>query len=180
MTTILTTDDAIALLRSMTARTPAGLPPELPTEIDRDFRELARFYVDADPKSREALRAAVTDGDNPVLRLMMFRPLLWALDSGDPSHLDDALTAHLIEDFRWDPRDNRMVLPIFWYAAAKLGVEPRKLMLNAEALGSVRAAAQLQDYLDTPPPKDLGSVGLEAFEQDGKIRFRPRAPRKKK
>jgi hypothetical protein len=79
---------------------------EVPTPADEAFAETAKAYRAAGPELQAEIRELLSTDYGLVLLAFGERAGQWALDTGDPVHLDDALTAHCLENFRNDPRDN--------------------------------------------------------------------------
>ena len=91
------------------------------------------------------------------------------------SHISqDALAGHCIEDFQEDPRENLMLLALIWYAAVQLKESPESLFAGAAEQASPTARDYLIQFAGRrASDKTLKSMGSEAVEEGGRIRFRP-------
>ena len=103
---------------------------EVPTPADEAFAETAKAYRAAGPELQQEVRELMPTDYGLVLLAFGERAGQWALDTGDTVHLDDALTAHCLEDFRNDPRDNIMHLSFLWRIAELIACSPSRSFIE--------------------------------------------------
>ncbi len=153
----------------------SGLPEEVPSALDVGFSEVARAYRKADPDLRQKIRDQIpTEYWLPLLQLAD-RCAEWALVDKDTKHLEDGLTAYCLEDFRFDAQENLAHLSQLWHAGKALHADTRGLFSQVGQLGSRRGLQELSDFSVRPEEaKSPWSMGLEAYQQAGHTRFRPR------
>ncbi|MEL6332327.1 MAG: hypothetical protein AAFQ76_07045, partial [Cyanobacteria bacterium J06626_26] len=72
-----------------------------------------------------------------------------AVRNGDENSLKIALLAHVIEDFRIDPRENLMCLPVISHVADRLGLNVKKLFKWAATLASESKVKDLLDHCNS-------------------------------
>src|SRR4029453_4583513 len=84
----------------------AGLPEQVPSEVDSRFSEIARAYRTADPELRQQVREQISSEYWLPLLHLGDRCAEWALVDKDPKHIEDGLTAYCLEDFRFAAHEN--------------------------------------------------------------------------
>lgn len=165
---------ALDLIRQEMVRINPAVPL---TPADQEFARLAQAYRHAAESARAEIRGLALMKDSPFFWTLTSRAAELALWDADPSHLEDALAGHCIEDFKADPRENLIGLALIWYAAVQLKISADKLFAEAAELASPDARRFLVEFAARPKAhKALESMGSEVFEQDGRIRFRPLLP----
>jgi hypothetical protein len=155
-----------------------GLPEEVPSELDGRFSEIARAYRKADPALRQQVREQIPmEYWLPLLQLGD-RCAEWALVDKDPLHLEDGLTAHCLEDFRFDAHEDLVHLSRLWYAGKTLHADTVGLFNQIGRLGSPHGLQELSNFSARPEEaKSPWSMGLETYQEGGHTRFRPRRPK---
>ena len=138
------------LVADLASRVRRGYGPELPSDADRTFIQLADTYFGAAPESRSAIRASVPNDSRLLLIGFSDRMAILADRLSDPDFLERALAAHLIEDFRYDPRENLFRLALVHHVAGKLRQDPNQLWEHAAANASASGAEQLREFLARP------------------------------
>jgi hypothetical protein len=153
----------------------AGLPDEVPAPLDSEFRELARAYRKADPALRQQVRDQLpSEYWLPLLKLAD-RCAEWALADRDPTHIEDGLTAYCLEDFRFDEHENLVHLSVLWYAGKTLRADSAMLFNQIGRYGSMHGLQELSGFSARPDEaKSPWSMGLETYEEGGRVRFRRR------
>lgn len=156
----------------------AGLPEEIPSDVDREFSALARAYRTADAHLREQVREQITSEYWLPLLELGDRCAEWALVDKDPRHIEDGLTAYCIEDFRFDSHENLVHLSRLWYAGKTLHADPAGLFSQVGRFGSQQGLQELSNFSARPEDaKSPWSMGLETYQDHGHTRFRPRRPK---
>jgi hypothetical protein len=156
----------------------AGLPDQIPSEVDDRFSELARAYRKADPVLRQQVRDQIPSEYWLPLLELGDRCAEWALVDKDPKHLEDGLTAYCLEDFRFDSHENLVHLSRIWYAGKTLHADPGGLFAQVGRFGSQHGLQELFNFSARPEDaKSPWSMGLETYQDHGHTRFRPRHPK---
>jgi hypothetical protein len=85
------------------------------------------------------------------------------------NRLFEGLMGHVIEDFRYDYRENLLVLSLLHYSAFKLGLNPFDLFQRAAAFATPETAKRLLEYGHRKPGAGLiESMGYkEIMTPDG-------------
>ena len=156
----------------------AGLPQEVPAELDVRFSEIAFAYRQADPALRQQVREQIPmEYWLPLLQLGD-RCAEWLLVDKDPKHLEDGLTAYCLEDFRSDSHEDLVHLSRLWYAGKILHADTAGLFNQVGRFGSEHGLQELSNFSARPEDaKSPWSMGLETYEAGGHIRFRERKPK---
>ena len=102
--------DGFFVLVDLLEAAKAGLPEEVPSALDDQFREMASAYRKAAPAVRQQVRELIPKEYWLPLLQLGDRCAEWAMSDKDPQHLDDGLTAYCIEDFRLDAQENLLHL----------------------------------------------------------------------
>ena len=167
--------DGFFQLVDLLEETKAGLPVDLPCELDDRFSAIARAYRHAEPALRQQVREQIPKEYWFPLLQLSDRCVEWALVDRDPRHLEDGLTAYCLEDFRFDAHENLLHLTRLWYAGKTLHANTAGLFNEVGRCGSQHALQELSDFSARPEnEKSPFSVGLETYQEGGHTRFRPR------
>ena len=136
----------------------------------------SRFGTDV--TFRNDLMAAIEDGERLRLLSMSERLAEEAYNRKSEAHLEAALILHLIEDFKWDARENSIYLAVIWYVAKKLGIDAKKLFNKVIEFSSAGSGKHLLAFVNGPDyVKDLRSMGLKAtLDSNDKISFEQLPP----
>lgn len=153
-------DAAVLLVLEIEQELPSitGFLP-LPNTVDEKCSRLVKMYA-ANPDARAAIRSAGTPEQYRVMLVYCVRMAVLCVRSRDENLLFLALVAHAVEDFRWDPRDNMVMLALVHHSAGKLGVDSAALFARVAAMASNGAAEYLRRA-----PLSLASCGYT--EVDG-------------
>jgi hypothetical protein len=152
-----------------------GLPPEIPTALDKEFSEIARAYRKADATLRQQVRDQIPQEYWQPLLALGDRCAEWAMADKNPQHIEDGLTAFCLEDFRIEERENFIHLSMLWYAAKSLHEDTVGLFNQVARFGSMHGLQELSAFSARPEDaKSPWSMGLETYQEAGHTRFRPR------
>lgn len=169
--------DGFSRLVDLLEKAREGFPEVLPASLDVEFCEIAEGYRAAPSPLRDQIRDQIPFEYWLPLLSLGDRQLEWALLDRDGLHLTHALIAHCIEDLRFDSRENLIRLAAIWHGAELLELDARRFFLEAGDLGSRKAEEELRDFANRPADeRTLRSVGLETYEEGGRVRFRLRPP----
>jgi hypothetical protein len=167
--------DGFFVLVDLLEAAKAGLPDEIPSPLDDQFRAIARAYRKAEPALRQQVREQIpTEYWLPLLQLGD-RCAEWALVDRDTQHLEDGLTAYCLEDFRFDAHENLVHLCRLWYAGKTLHADTAGIFNQVAQCGSSQGLQELSNFSARPETeKSPWSMGLETYQHGGHTRFRPR------
>jgi predicted proteasome-type protease len=94
------------------------------------------------------------------------RMAVLAVRENSQARLWQALLAQVVEDFRWDYRENLMVLSVVYHSAKKIGADAKELFQRAADLAGARAADYLRAF--SLHPRSIRSMGYrEVIAEDG-------------
>lgn len=152
-----------------------GYGKKIPGKLDNDFKELAEIYSSATANEAKEIRDRISKDIRLLLLGFGDRFATIAARNGDENSLKIALLAHVIEDFRMDPRENFFRLPVISHVADRMGLNVKKLFKWAALMASEPTAKDLRSFASQRPrERSLDSVGLEEYydEEEGGISYR--------
>ncbi len=136
----------------------------------------SRFNTDV--AFRNDLMAAIEDEER--LRILSMSEILAeeAYNHKSEAYLEAALILHVIENFKWDARENSIYLAIIWYVAEKLGIDAKKLFNKVIDLNTAGSGRHLLEFVNGPDYiRSLKSMGLKAsLDSNDKISFEQLPP----
>lgn len=152
-----------------------GYEKTIPGQLDYEFKELAEIYSSVAPDEAKEIRDITSDDIRPLILGFSSRFATIAVRNRDENSLKIALLVHVIEDFRIDPRENFLRLPVISHVAERIGLNVKKLFKWAALLASESTAKDLRSFSSQRPrARSLDSVGLEEYydEEKGGISYR--------
>ena len=152
-----------------------GYGKTIPGKLDAEFKEFTEIYSSATAAEAKEIRDSISKDIRLFLLGFSSRFATIAARNSDESSLKIALLAHVIEDFRMDPRENLLRLPVISHVAEKNGSNVKKLFKWAAMLASKSTAKELRSFASRRPrARSLDSVGLEEYddEEKGGISYR--------
>ncbi len=152
-----------------------GYGKTIPGKLDNEFKELAEIYSSATADEAKVIRDSISKDIRLLLLGFSDRFAIIAARNCDESSLKIALLAHVIEDFRMDPRENFLRLPVISHVAERNGSNVKKLFKWAALLASDSTAKNLRGFASQRPrERTLASVGMEEYydEKEGGISYR--------
>jgi hypothetical protein len=148
-------------------RSTAQLTRPEETALDRTFRGVAQTYLASETDARSQMRSEVPD-DGRVLLVLSSRAASAAKSMGQPHLLEIALAGHLLEDFKWDVRENIRLLDPIWNIAREADIDAADLFERMAKFGSESARGAILDFVQS-----RGRFKLNQLKKDRK-RQRPR------
>jgi hypothetical protein len=149
-----------------------GYGATLPGPLDAAFRALAALYAGSDASGRAAIRALVPADLSLLLLGFSDRMAIIAARTKDEGALFDALLAHVLEGFRYDPRENVFRLAVVHHVANKIGLDPRAEFERAASMASPEAARELRAFLARPDElKTLKAMRVREIETPEGVSF---------
>lgn len=146
---------------------------ELPSQLDRDFIDLAEFFKKAPAKARHQITQAIPVEKGLAILERGTRLAILADRSANPRLLVDALVAHAIEGARWDYRENILRLALVTHVAKKLGVDDHPIFDEAAAVAEPTVADLLREFVGRPASmKTIRSSGLEEIQTSEGVDYR--------
>jgi len=97
-----------------------------------------------------------------------------AMHTNNVKWIETALILHIIEDFRWDYRENIRYLVLTLYAANYIGVNFKKKLKELIPLGSEKTQKYLMDFLKRDKfINEISKFGLKISIYNGVPKFTP-------
>jgi hypothetical protein len=122
----------------------------LPSNLDKEFINLASYYLESTNINREKIRSILPDDTLLLIIGFSDRMCILADRNKDKNYLLYALAAHSIEDFRYDYRENIIRLALIYHVAEKLGLDSNLLFNEISSISSQRTVGYLTDFLNRP------------------------------
>jgi hypothetical protein len=159
------TTNCDAIIKNFHSSRKKGYGNNLPGALDKDFINLARFYLGTNDTNRDEIRSKIPDDTLLLIIGFSDRMATLADRNKDEKYLLFALAAHSIEDFRFDYRENIIRLSLVNHITEKLGVDAVHLFKNISNISSKRTAEYLTDFLNRPPElKQIGTMNIVEIE----------------
>ncbi len=121
----------------------------LPCPLDDEISEIVNAFLQAAPAEREAAYGKVNRSS--LFLGFSERMAILAVRKNSERPLFEGLIAHVIEDFRFDARENLVRLSLLYHSASKIGLDPIALFDRAAALATPKAAKYIRDFARRSP-----------------------------
>jgi len=152
-----------------TERTAGYLAFPLPNPIDVEILKIIDSYIGANDYSRNLLRQEfLRQRQGDALLAFSERMAILAVRENNPQRIFEGLIAHVIEDIRWDYRENLLILVLLYHSAVKIGVDPVALFEKAAGFATPKTVQFLHEYI-LKGEKDIMKMGgySEVMRPDG-------------
>jgi hypothetical protein len=132
----------------------------LPCPLDDEITNLINSFITATPLeqnvvSEEAAKLKL----NFVFLAFSERMAILGVRENSQNRLFKGLMAHVIEDFRYDYRENLLVISLLYHSAVKIGIDPVDLFQRAAAFARPRVADFIVKFAKSPT--GIRSMGYE-------------------
>ena len=127
-----------------------GYGKGLPSNLDFAFADVCKFFINSPLESRLILLNEISQESRLLIIGFSDRFSTIAARMNDQEYLRLALTSHLIEDFRYDPRENILRLSLLSHVCGKIGVSESNLFGSLINLASNHAATHLKSFQNRP------------------------------
>lgn len=119
----------------------------LPSELDDRIATILNVYLNGSARVRSEITTKL--GTNQTWGLLTFAERMAILSvrrmSRDP--LVKALIALVVEGFRWDARENMLILSLVNHSAIKIGIDPKQLFEEAACHTSPDVARHFHEFV---------------------------------
>jgi len=142
---------------------------ELPCPLDASISRLVDSFIAAAKEERERMASQITDEHSFTLLVFGERMASLAVRQRSPASLKRALAALALEEGRWDPREDMLVLSLIYNAAVKLGLDAASLFEEAAGLALPRMATYFRAFpARSDEEKSIEAMGYrESSTPDG-------------
>jgi hypothetical protein len=131
----------------------------IPSEVDNDIDRLIDAFIRAPPAERKLLMERVSDNHSSALFGYSERMASLGVRGRSRQRLLNGLLAHVIENSRYDIRENLRRFSLFYDAALKLNILPEELFSEAASYANPRMVKDLEDFTR----RDAESRSIEAM-----------------
>lgn len=145
----------------------------IPSQRDEQIGKLLRAWMSLDEMSRHAAVAGLPEEDRLTLLAYSERMATLAVRNSDKSALVLGLVALGLDEWRYDWRDNVILLCLHHDAALRIGVCPAELFEDVSQLLPHVPADGLRSFLQrSEEDKSLRAMGYVADCDDSGFRYR--------
>lgn len=133
---------------------------------------LCDLYIGLECSEKETLRSCISSKTGLILIGFSSQFACHAIDEKSRDYLIYGLCLHVLEDFRFDPRENLRNLAFIYYAASVVGISFVELVESALVCAGDNAKARFSEFIKRPAELNkLSCFGVEVVEVDGKVKF---------
>lgn len=146
--------------------------------VDPEIRclglDIFRNYVDLSDDDRERVRASIDAACSRKLLSLSGVLAEEAMNSNDVDWIVSSIGMHVIENFRYDYRENYRQLVLAYYASSVMGAGFADLVRNIESLFSPSCAKYMRDFCSRDKSINrLWSFGIRVKVVNGRRTFAP-------
>lgn len=156
-------------LHSLNPEENLGYLPK-PIPVPRDGEIAALLSRTISEHSLAKLQRRMTDGHATVLRAFAERMATAAVRSRDPEQLRTGLVALLLAIGSTDSREGFLLLPLFFDAMLKLGIDPSSFAHSMRHVVGDRLVAPYSEFMSRSD-KTLASMGYEEGADNEGFRY---------
>jgi hypothetical protein len=132
----------------------------LPCPVDDEIAKLISIFIAATPLERKTVSEEVAKLELTFAFLAFSeRMAILGIRENSESRLFEGLMAHVIEDFRYDDRENLLVISLLYHSAVKIGLNPVDLFQKAAAFARPEAANFILRFAQNP--RSIHSMGYK-------------------
>jgi hypothetical protein len=132
----------------------------LPCPLDDEITKLIKIFITATPLERKVVsEEAAKLKLNFVFLAFSERMAILGVRENSANRLFDGLMAHVIEDFRYDYRENLLIISLLYHSTVKIGINPVDLFQRAAAFARPEAANFIVKFAENPT--GIRSMGYE-------------------
>jgi hypothetical protein len=123
----------------------------LPNELDDRVAAMLDAYVKASTSAKSEITTTI--GPEQTWGLLAYAERMAILSVRQQSRdlLEKALLALVVEGFRWDAREDMLILSLINHSAVKVGADPRQLFEGAARHASPQVAQHLREFIGRRP-----------------------------
>lgn len=156
------------MIRALESENLAGYGSwSLPCPVDDEISKIINIFL---ASKLDASKISFSKAKTSFL-FLAFSERMAILGVREPSEnrLFEGLVAHVIEDFRYDPRENLLVLSLLYYSALKIGLNPVNLFQKVAGFATPKSANYILEYARREPEaQDIHLMGYkEVVTPDG-------------
>lgn len=141
----------------------------IPCTFDAKISELINVFMQAAHDERLRMINNMQGENSGFLFAFGERMAALAVREHSGQRLLEGLVALVLEDYKFDPRDNIVCLAPLYHSAVKIGVDPVSLFTKATSYAKNEAADAIAHFPSRPPElRSLESMGYkESYGPDG-------------
>jgi hypothetical protein len=145
----------------------------LPHPIDKQIGELLRAWMALSEDDRRESASRISQFQSDVLKGYGERMASLAVRERNEEFIHLGLVAIGVDDWRFDYRDNLVIVPLHYDAAKRIGADPDAIFERAALCLYGNSASGLRSFLRrTPHDKTIGVMGYAVDSNEQGFRYR--------
>lgn len=162
--------DTIAKLEQSKVRAYSQTP--MPSELDAEVIALIGRFTNSTGQQRAALDALVADTHSFGLLIFAERMAALAVREKSAERVRVGLLAIAIENFRWDLREDIMVMSLLYDSAVKIGADADATFRSMYEHAPPRVAQELENFIERPAElKRIAVMGYHEVDDAAGFRY---------
>lgn len=142
-------------------------------ETLKAFNLLGKMYVSLNPDERSEVQKNLNDSQGKKIIGFSVIAAEKAINEKNSDWIKSAITLHIIENFRFDYRENIRLITLLNHAAARIGISIENIFDGLSYLASPLALDYFRKYLsDNQPLNRILSFGIHEVEENGVIKLK--------
>ncbi len=145
------------------------LNKQYPCHRDQVISSLIELYIKSELAERMWIASQLGNKYWSTLTVYAERMAIWAVRLKQPELILKGLLALALDDGRFDPRENILIMAPLYHSATKLGLDPKPLFLQTADIAGPCLGPVLRAFPDRPESnRDLASMGyIEQYTSEG-------------
>lgn len=130
------------------------------------LRELTTFFEECSDGDRDFIRGFLS-GTKAGLALVFkgTNAAEMAIDTGNSDWIKVAILAHIIEGFKWDPRENMREFLFLSYSANKIHADLKKIFSKIKHLSAPHALSYLEKFSNGKNKINKSDLNTHGFQE---------------
>lgn len=140
---------------------------QIPSDVDRDISVLIDAFVNATSEEQRFISSVFTDDHSFTFIRFSERMACLAVREKSEKYIFEGLIAHVIENGKFDWRENILVLSLLYHSAIKIGADPVLLFNKAAALAEGEIKEIIRNFPNrAPEDRSIEAMGYVESESE--------------
>ena len=145
----------------------------IPVPTDVEIAAIVREWISLDRDARMTISAGLCERQSDRLLAFSERVASLAVRERNPDHVFVGLVALGVNDWKFDDRENLLVVPLHYDACARIGADPAALLESAAAVLPPRSATGLRAFGHrNERDRSIAAMGYEAGTDEEGFRYK--------
>jgi hypothetical protein len=140
--------------------------------LDAEIAQLVRQFAVSSEAQRGAIEAELTDEHSFGFLVFAERMAALAVRENSVDRLRDGLLSIAMEQFRFDLREDLMVMSLLYNSAKKIGADPDAVFMSVCPAVAPQVARELQKFVSRPAElKSIAAMGYREIDDAAGFRY---------